>query len=59
MECQILFSLKYKKNIINLSSAELAQRVAKVKYSTVILVFRSSLVWVYIVSLANSLLGST
>ena len=30
MKCQILFSGKYKKNI-NLSSAELAQRVVKVK----------------------------
>ena len=27
MKCQILFSGKYKKNIINLSSAELAKRV--------------------------------
>ena len=31
MQCQILFSGKNKKNIINLSSAELAQRVVKVK----------------------------
>ena len=31
MECQILFSGKNKKNIINLSSAENAQRVVKVK----------------------------
>ena len=29
MKCQILFSRKNKKNIINLSSAELAQRVVK------------------------------
>ena len=27
MKCQILFSEKYKKNIINLSSAELSKRV--------------------------------
>ena len=32
MKCQILFSGKNKKNIINLSSAELAQREVKVKY---------------------------
>ena len=31
MKCQILFSGKNKKNITNLSSAELAQRVLKVK----------------------------
>ena len=31
MKCQILFSGKNKKNIINLSSAENAQRVVKVK----------------------------
>ena len=31
MKCQIMFSGKNKKNIINLSSAELAQRVVKVK----------------------------
>ena len=31
MKCQILFSGKNKKNILNLSSAELAQRVVKVK----------------------------
>ena len=31
MTCQILFSGKNKKNIINLSSAENAQRVVKVK----------------------------
>ena len=30
MKCQILFSGKSKKTIINLSSAELAQRVVKV-----------------------------
>ena len=32
MKCQILFSGKNKKNIINLSSAENAQRVVKVNY---------------------------
>ena len=32
MKCQILFSGKNKKNIINLSSAENAQRVVKVKH---------------------------
>ena len=30
MNCQCLFSWKNKKNIVNLSSAELAQRVVKV-----------------------------
>ena len=34
MKCQILFSGKNKKNIINLSSAENAQRVVKVKEVT-------------------------
>ena len=32
MKCLILFSGKNKKNIINLSSAENAQRVVKVKH---------------------------
>ena len=32
MKCHIQFSGKNKKNIINLSSAENAQRVVKVKY---------------------------
>ena len=32
MKCQILFSGKKKKNIINLSSAENAQRVVKAKH---------------------------
>ena len=31
MKCQILFSGKNKKNIINVSSAENAQRVVKIK----------------------------
>ena len=31
MKCQILFSWRNKKNIMNLSSAENAQRVVKVK----------------------------
>ena len=35
MKCQILFSGKNKKNIINLSSAENAQRVVKVKVSCI------------------------
>ena len=34
MKCQILFSGKNKKNIINLPSAENAQRVVKVKSPT-------------------------
>ena len=34
MKCQILFSGKNKKNIINLSSAENAQRVVKVNDQT-------------------------
>ena len=33
MKCQILFFGKHKKNITNLSSAELAKRVVKVKQS--------------------------
>ena len=33
MKCQILFSGKNKKNVINLSSAEFALRVVKVKYN--------------------------
>ena len=33
MKCQILFSGKNKKNIINLPSAENAQRVVKVKHT--------------------------
>ena len=35
MKCQILFSGKNKKNIINLSSAENAQRVVKVNSDSV------------------------
>ena len=35
MKCQILFSWENKKNITNLSSAELAQRVVKVILSAV------------------------
>ena len=38
MKCQILFSGKNKKNIINLSSAENAQRVVKVKLRSKILI---------------------
>ena len=34
MKCQILFSGKNKKNITNLSSAKLDQRVIKVKVGT-------------------------
>ena len=37
MKCQILFSGKNKKNIINLPSAENAQRVVKVKFTVKIL----------------------
>ena len=33
LKCQSQFSGKNKKNIINMSSAEFAQRVAKVKFS--------------------------
>ena len=39
MKCQILFTGKNKKNNINLSSAENAQRVVKAKLSPVICVF--------------------
>ena len=37
MKCQILFSGKNKKNIINLSSAENAQRVVKVNIMVLIM----------------------
>ena len=37
MKCQILFSRKYKKNIINLSSAELVQKVVKGSYFGLVL----------------------
>ena len=47
MKCQILFSgkkIKNKKNIINLSSAELAQRVVKVNDTSILVGhFESSL----------------
>ena len=43
MKCQILFSGKNKKNIINLSSAENAQRVVKVNKATVLAVHVSKL----------------
>ena len=36
MKCQILFSGKNKKKIINLSSAENAQRVVKVNSLTIV-----------------------
>ena len=42
MKCQILFLLKNKKNIINLSSAENAQRVVKVKRQLFHTVFLSN-----------------
>ena len=35
MRCQILFSGENKENIVNLSSAELVQRVVKVKETVV------------------------
>ena len=35
MKCQILFSGKNKKNIINLSSAEFAQKVVEIKKENV------------------------
>ena len=41
MKCQILFSGKNKKNIINLSSAENAQRVVKVNIALDFYVWRS------------------
>ena len=37
MKCQILFSGKNKQNIINVSSAELAQRVVKHKYTLAVI----------------------
>ena len=37
MKCQILFSGKNKKNIINLSSAENAQRVVKVNTDRILM----------------------
>ena len=36
MECQSLFSVKNRKNIVTLSYAELAQRSVKVKLSSVL-----------------------
>ena len=39
MKCQILFSGKNKKNITNLSSAELAKREVKVSYTKSINIF--------------------
>ena len=39
MKCQILFSGKHKKNILNLLSAELAPNVIKVKYLSVFFFF--------------------
>ena len=41
MKCQILFSGKSKKEIINLSSAELAQRVVNIKRVIDLVVHRS------------------
>ena len=54
MECQILFTGKNKKNIINLSFAENAHRVVKVKckkyqanYANIVIVFvGQAVVWV-------------
>ena len=43
MKCQILFSGKNKKKIINLSSAENAQRVVKVNMSIVMLVVNTTI----------------
>ena len=42
MKCQILFSGKNKKNIINLSSAENAQRVVKVKVNMVLQIYQKN-----------------
>ena len=42
MKCQILFSRKNKKTIINLLSAELAQRVVKVNMATVLITIVTS-----------------
>ena len=42
MKCQILFSGKNKKNIINLSSAENAQRVVKVNKQRRVLMANST-----------------
>ena len=43
MKCQILFSENNKKNIINLSSAENAQRVVKVNIRTTVQVLAFTL----------------
>ena len=45
IECQSLFSGKNKKNTINVSSAEWAQRVAKIKPKFCIQVLISYYVW--------------
>ena len=47
MSCQSLFSGKNKKNIINLSSAESAQRMVKVKSLTVSQGHSSSDIWTH------------
>ena len=48
MKCRILFSGKNKKNIINLSSAELAQRGMKVKIRISKACFLLSVFWMKI-----------
>ena len=55
MKCQILFSGKNKKNI-NLSSAELAQRVVKVKAVTKQqIIFLSGKIWLDILCESSNL----
>ena len=52
MQCQSPFSKKNKKTIINLSSADLAQKVVNVKKTVGnVKAFRSSLIWVHTVCL--------
>ena len=42
MKCQCLFSGKNEKNTVNLSSAELAQKVVKVKQAVYALITRAN-----------------
>ena len=53
MKCQSLFSGKHKRNIINLLSAEFAQRMIKVNVLLVVYIIRY---WSYSVNIHQSLL---
>ena len=53
MKCQILFSGKNKKNITNLSSAELAKREVKVSYTKKYQYFSFLSIKMYVVELVG------